>query len=375
MAQISFDKFHQIIDNIPQTAAAIKATGKKLVGVTPVFAPEELIYAAGMQPFGCWGGQVDIAKATAYLPPFACSVVQAITEQAMSGAYNILDAILMSVPCDTLKCTTQNIKSACPKLPQMICVYPQNNKLEASVPFAMKQFERVKKFMENLSGNTVTEEALNHAIDVYNENRQALLDFTALCAQKPGLVSAKDRHAVSKSRLYMDKQEHTALVKELNATLAAAEAPKGPFHKIILAGIMAEPNVFLDVFDSQGFAIVGDELAQESRQFRTLAPDAPTALERMARQWQNVSGECFTADQFKTRTKAIVELAQKNNADAVVYVQMKFCDPDEFDWPWVKKALDEAGIPSLNVEIDQQSISAGQNITRVQAFKELLEAM
>ena len=81
------------------------------------------------------------------------------------------------------------------------------------------------------------------------------------------------------------------------------------------------------------------------------------------------------ADPAKTRTKLIVELAQKTKADAVVFVQLKFCDPDEFDWPWVKQALDTAGIPSLNVEIDQQSISAGQNLTRLQAFQELLEMM
>ncbi len=375
MAQADFTKFHSILEHIPETAAALKASGKKLVGVTPIYAPEEIIYAAGMQPFGCWGGQVDIAKATAYLPPFACSIIQAITELAMNGSYNVLDAILMSVPCDSLKCTTQNLKSACPQLPQMICVYPQNNKLESSVAYAVKQFERVQRFMEELSGNQITEDALNRAIDVYNENRQALLDFTDLCAQKPGLVSAQNRHAVIKSRLYMDKAEHTALVKELNAALAEAPAPKGPFQKVVLAGIMAEPNVFLEVFDSLGFAIVGDELAQESRQFRTLAPAAPTGLERLARQWQNVTGECLVADPAKTRTKLIVELAQKTKADAVVFVQLKFCDPDEFDWPWVKQALDAAGIPSLNVEIDQQSISAGQNLTRLQAFQELLEMM
>ena len=62
----------------------------------------------------------------------------------------------------------------------------------------------------------------------------------------------------------------------------------------------------------------------------------------------------------------------QNKADGVIYCQMKFCDPEEFDYPWVKKACDKAGVPVLNLEVEQNTETAGQVRTRVQAFVEML---
>ena len=50
-------------------------TGKGAVGIMPVYCPEEIVYAAGVLPVGIWGGQTQISKARAYLPPFACSIM------------------------------------------------------------------------------------------------------------------------------------------------------------------------------------------------------------------------------------------------------------------------------------------------------------
>ena len=38
-----------------QQLAEYKAQGKKVIGVLPYYAPEELVYAAGMVPMGIWG--------------------------------------------------------------------------------------------------------------------------------------------------------------------------------------------------------------------------------------------------------------------------------------------------------------------------------
>src|SRR3712207_2452665 len=62
-----------------------KETGKGAVGVMPVYAPEELIHAAGFLPVGIWGGQKSISKARTYLPPFACSIMQSVMEMQLEG--------------------------------------------------------------------------------------------------------------------------------------------------------------------------------------------------------------------------------------------------------------------------------------------------
>ena len=65
-------------------------------------------------------------------------------------------------------------------------------------------------------------------------------------------------------------------------------------------------------------------------------------------------------------------MVQEADADAVIYCQLKFCDPDEFDYPLVKDAMEQACIPMLQLEFEQQMESAEQLRTRVQGFAELL---
>ena len=87
-----------VVADIPGAVKAQKAKGKKVIGVFPIYAPEELVYAAGMFPVGCWGGQVSLTEATKLLPPFACPVMQSITQLSMTGGYDLLDGAILSCP-------------------------------------------------------------------------------------------------------------------------------------------------------------------------------------------------------------------------------------------------------------------------------------
>jgi len=51
---------------------------------------------------------------------------------------------------------------------------------------------------------------------------------------------------------------------------------------------------------------------------------------------------------------------------------MKFCDPEEFDYPVYKAQLEAAGIPILYLEVDQQMESFEQIRTRIQSFAEMV---
>ena len=68
----------------------------------------------------------------------------------------------------------------------------------------------------------------------------------------------------------------------------------------------------------------------------------------------------------------IVENCKRVGADGVIYAMMKFCDPEEYDYPIVMKDLKNADIPHLYLEIEQQVGSNEQIRTRVQTFAEML---
>ena len=80
----------------------------------------------------------------------------------------------------------------------------------------------------------------------------------------------------------------------------------------------------------------------------------------------------FLYEVEKTRGQMLIDLVRQYKADAVVTMLMKFCDPDEFDYPIYKAELEEAKIPHLYLEVEQQMDSFGQAGTRIQSFAEMI---
>lgn len=344
-------------------------TGKGAVGVMPYYAPEEIIHAAGFLPMGIWGGQRSISKARAYFPPFACSIMQSVMEMSLEGMYNDLKAVLFSVPCDTLKNFSQKWKGTSPVI---VFTHPQNRKLDCSNAFLVEEFKLIREKLEKILETEISDEAINNSIKVYNENRQVMREFSDLVAEYPQIIDPTKRHAVMTSRHFMEKSKHTAMVKELMAEIKALPVEPWTGKKVILTGITAEPNELLEIFKENGLAVVADDLAQESRQFRLDVPEGTDPLLRLAKWWQDFDGCSLATNPKKPRGQMLIDMVKKYKADAVVVCMMKFCDPEEFDYPVYNTEFEEAGVKSLYIEIDQEATAFEQVKTRVQSFSEMM---
>lgn len=346
-------------------------TGKGAVGIMPIYAPEEMVHATGYLPMGIWGAQgKTISKARTYLPPFACSIMQQVMELQCEGAYDDLAAVLFSVPCDTLKCLSQKWKGTSPVI---VFTHPQNRGLEAANKFLVKEYELVKAQLEHYLGVTITNAALERSIAIYNENRQVMREFVKVAADYPQVIDAVSRHAVFKARQFMLKEKHTELVKELIAEVKAMPVQPWTGKKVIVAGILLEPNELLDIFNEFGLAIVDDDLAQESRQIRVDVLDGEEGpLYRMAKAWQQMYGCSVATDTKKGRGKMLMNKMAQTGADAVIIAQMKFCDPEEWDYPVMYREFEERGVKNLMIEVDQEVTSFEQVKTRLQSFVEMM---
>ena len=367
------NEFKAIADN-PRKAMDDykKETGKGAVGIMPVYCPEEIVHAAGYLPIGMWGAQKkQISKARTYLPPFACSIMQSVMELQLEGVYDDLEAVIFSVPCDTLKCMSQKWNRP---VPAIVFTHPQNRKIakDAANVFAREEFNIVKEKLEDILDVHISNKAIKNSIAVYNENRAACREFSDVAAEYAAVVTPSDRHAVIKARWFMEKSRHTALVKELIAALKAEPAPEFKGKKISVTGIQVEPYDVLDIFQENGFAIVADDLAQETRNFRQDVPDDDDALMALARAWNEFDGCSLATDANKPKGQMIIDAVKKYGADAVVVCMMKFCDPEEFDYPILLQEFEAAGVKNLYIEVDQESTAFEQVKTRIQTFAEIL---
>lgn len=361
----------QSVANNPKKAVKdwMDETGKGAVGLIYVYLPEEIVHAAGYLPVGLWGAHKPVSKARAFLPPYACSIMQEVMELEASGTYDDLKAVIFSVPCDTLKCMSQMWKGKCPSF---VVAHPQNRRLEAANVYLAQEYRNLKARLEEVFNQSISDDDIAKSIAVYNENRQAMRDFVETAALYPDIIDPIKRHAVIKARQFMEKSRHTALVRDLIAEIGKQEPKPWTGKKIILSGIMAEPDGLLSLFKEFGFAVVDDDLAQESRQFRNDVPVCDDPVYGLAKWWQNLEFCSLATDPRKPRAEKLVEMAKKRNADGVILCQMKFCEPEEFDYPIIYPALDAAGVRNLMIEVDLEAASFEQIKTRLQTFTEIL---
>lgn len=111
------NNFREIAYNPEKQLAKYKAEGKKVIGCFPYYVPEEIVYAAGMVPFGVWGTHGTISRAKEYFASFYCTIAQMNLEMALEGKFDGLSGVILSSMCDTLRPLTQNFKVAIPQLP------------------------------------------------------------------------------------------------------------------------------------------------------------------------------------------------------------------------------------------------------------------
>ena len=347
--------------------------GKKVVGCFAPYTPEELVHASGMIPMGLWGGQTEFQKVTAYLPAFACPIMQANLEFALNGVYEGLSAVIIPAICDTLRCMTQNWRFGVLSIPMVPIVYPQNRTSPASVDYLVSEFETVLTMLSTITGQMMNEKALCRTIEVYNGHNAAMREFAQAANDHLDVVTPRVRHTVFKSSFFFEKEEHTAIVKEITAALKEQPVHDWAGKKILLTGIAFEPNEVLDILAENQLAVVGDDLAQESRQYRTDTPvTGGGGLKRLAIQWNSRRGCSMIHELDKPRGKMMLQMCRETGAQGVISCMMKFCDPEEYDQPFYETELRKAGYPCLSIDIDQQNTSFEQIRTRLQTFGEML---
>ena len=367
------ETFRGIADNPHAQLQKHLVAGKRVIGVGPYYAPEELVYAAGAVPFGVWGCMGAPNEARKYFPPFYCSICQMTLEMGLTGMLDGLSGYMTTALCDTLRAASQNWRAGVGNaIPLIYVSQPQNRKTDFGRAYAVDSYAQVAHEVEECAHGIIDDENLGAAIRLYNEWRAAMREFVELAGSHPAEVGVRARLAVIQAGYYMDKAEHLAMVRELNAALAQLPESAGGFKRVVLSGIFEDIPAIAEMIDEMGYAVVADDLAKESRVFVMAVPEDEPPLEALADAWCALDGDSLLYDPEKLHPKKVADLARASQAQGVILLLAKFCDPEEFDAPFVKAACHEAGIPFLQIEVDQSTETYEQARTQLEAFADVL---
>ena len=375
--ELMIKEFADIAANPKAQLNKYKAEGKKCIGVLPYYAPEELVEAAGMVPFGMWGSnKKTIARAKEYCATFYCTIAQLALEMLLDGTMDQLDGIITPTICDTLRPMSQNFRVAMKdKLPCIFLAHPQNRFAPWGLQFCIDQYTNVRNELNAIAGREMTDEDIRAAIVLYNKARAARREFVKLANEHCDVITATKRSAVLKAAWFMTKAEYTEKLVALNAELAALPVCEWKGVKVVTSGIICDNPELLKIFDDNNIAIAADDVAHETRAFRVDAKEDGDPMMALAQQFADQDYEVLLYDPQSSKNRRgefVANMVKESGAQGLILFMQQFCDPEEMEYPYLKKALDEAGIPHIKLGVDQQMRDFGQAATAIQAFADVI---
>jgi benzoyl-CoA reductase/2-hydroxyglutaryl-CoA dehydratase subunit BcrC/BadD/HgdB len=318
------------------------------------YTPEEVIHAAGILPVRIFGSHT-IEKASAHLQSYCCSYAKRVLEEGLARFY---DGSVFVHSCDTMQRLSDIWSYSVDEGFHETLVLPVA--IERGIAYLVKELERFKKKLEEYAGE-ISDNALKESITIYNENRRLLQELYE--RRKGGHISAVVVDRVMKASMTMLKQEHTALLAEFLEEVELGEYSR---PRLILAGsVVVDPGV-LEIIEEYGL-ISYDDLCIGSR-YLPLVEEM--SLQGIARRYQGMWCPCRAAP--APRGQHLLEKAKEYDADGIILLLHKFCEPHLFEAVSVKNTLKEHEYPCLQLELEDQP-SPEQIRTRVQAFCEILE--
>ena len=93
----------------------------------------------------------------------------------------------------------------------------------------------------------------------------------------------------------------------------------------------------------------------------------------MAERILNAPPDPTRGNPISERCDYLQQLVKNTDAKGVVFYDIKFCEPELFDLPDLRRALQEASIPSIAIEVDINDRLSHQVITRLESFLEMIE--
>jgi benzoyl-CoA reductase/2-hydroxyglutaryl-CoA dehydratase subunit BcrC/BadD/HgdB len=227
------------------------------------------------------------------------------------------------------------------------------------------EFRSVYRQLEALTGRTPSDAELRDHIH-REETADELL--SQLNQRRP--LSDTVRYRLMRSREYLPAETFIELAQ---ATLAGPSPETEILDGVplLLSGIVPEPMALFEALAATGGRVVGDDLACCGRR-HYLAGRSQDPFRRMAERILHAPPDPTRGNPIQERLDHLLRLVDSSGARGVIFYEIKFCEPELFDIPQLRRGLEGAHVPSLTVEVDVDDPVSQRIVTRLEAFLEMI---
>jgi len=370
----------ELYENRSQRAKELISEGKKIVGYLCCYPPVELVTAAGMVPYRLTGSLQPITEADSVIETLVCPYVRSLFDLGIKGQYRFVDGIIWPHTCDSIYKSIDIWKYYMkPRLLHFLDVphqlYP------TSFEFFEFQIALLKEYLEDFAGTKISNQSLNDAIKLHNQNRSLLRELCALRKADPPLISGTEMTQVMVAVMTIPVEEANELVKSVIAEVKGRrERPQKKPCRLLVYGSVIDDIAFIKVVEESGANVVIDDLCFGTRYYWHDVEITADPLRSLAERYlDKIMCPRTHRPDLETREKTLAsrygylkEYAREYNANGVILYVLRFCDAAAFDAPELSDYLQKAGLPVLHLEDDYSLTSIQGFRTRVQAFLEMI---
>ena len=347
-------------------------TGGQVVATMCTYTAEELLIAADMLPVRVLGAHEPQNVTEPHIFGMFCPFCRDSLAQGLLGRFDYCDGVTLTQSCIQYRQTFSSWRTNVPSV-QWDYYVPMPNEVQSI--HARKahhaELQSFRIFLQALTGKELTDAKLKEALAVVDENRRLLRELFEYRKATNPQVSGVEAIYASLTAQFVDKREHTEELKRVLAKLPTRGLVRPEGVRFMTIGSENDDIAFMAMVESVGSTIVIDDQCSGTRYFWNESKPDEDVIKAIADRYCDRPA-CPTKDYpSHTRFDHVLGLAKEFNARAAIFLQQKFCDPHEGDYPDLKRHLESNGIPTLFLEFDITN-PIGPFRIRVEAFLETM---
>jgi len=351
-----------------------KDQGRKVLGYVCSYVPEEILFAADILPYRITGtGVSDTSRADAHMARVNCSFSRCVLEAGFTGRFDFLDGAVFMNGCEHIRRAYENWEADQSALPFMYMLPvphvmdPQGDALE----WYREEVTKLIDAIEDRFGVEITSQRLAEGVAVYNESRKLIRRMYDLRTMDDPTVSGSEALTIVTAGTRMPKRDFNDLVSGFLGEVENRENRHGGKARILVGGSPMDDTEFIDHIEGLGAVVVTDTLCIGARSNWDLTDESGDPFLALTDRYFNHVPCPRMAGEFGRRLAFVKEQVSRANVDGAILEAIKFCDYHAGDNALFRNELEEAGIPTLELERQYGPMAdAGRIRTRVQAFIE-----
>lgn len=356
-----------------------KKNGKKVVGYTCSYVPDEIFHAAGILPFRIRGfGATDTTIGDTYFGPFICSLPKCMLQLAGEGKFNFLDGAVITPGCDSMRrldeCWRKAGSDIEGAIPPFFFHYGVPHKYsDYTIKWMTEETRRLITAVEEHFKVKITSADLTKAIKLYNHSRMLLDRFEELRTLDTPPFSGEEALAVILAGTTMPREEYNELLEQFIAKVEKTPGIKDRV-RLMLVGSANDDVGLVRVMEGEKAMVVADNLCFGSRFYTDRVEEEGDPVFELSRRYLGHNDCPRMYGDYQRRLNILVKKVEKSKIDGVILQNIRFCDLHGSENGLFERDLEARGIPCMRLEREYGPlVETGRMKMRVDAFIERIQ--